>query len=1118
MALPADLNLGTAPDNGTGDPLRVGGQKIKTNLQYLEDNKQGLSEKGQPSGYTPLGADGLVPTSFLPPFEVIQYVTNVPATGEPDVLYAEESTKLFKIWNGTSYDTYGNNVNFVENVPVPGEDGLVYFESSTGQIKVWNGTDYDIYGGGTDADVNKVIGTLIELREYEGTEPGEFVQVLGRAKAGDGKFPSIPYTWNETSTDPDDGVTVIQVNGVTTGRWIVDLRKNLNPQWFNVNNNIAEATQSAIDYLGVQGGKITFPYDEYLWQEIPKITAEIQNHLEIDFNWSKFTFDTGVYRFLDLKYEVKDQTFRNVEIHSALIDVNMQTAASGRNHIIIGSRDDGAFVGAFNADNWYIHDFEIINMPEVTDGGNDNCISFTTWWHTIDSQDNFITNINIERVVQNGGTGGIKVNGYAADSGDANVWLDNIVIRDFKCLIQHKYDSVHRDSNIHIGGDARGGSLLIEDVELQNSGDNLIEINAMQKSVVRNAKMTGGQLFHIFLQNYQEALDVEKQVFIFENIEFNIDNPVTRAFGHGLDNPQSGNNTNPFGSIIFRNVVARILCPIRRVGSVFLFHNIGGHEAGKKQCELVDVENVLIDYKEVITDDTGDAFGTFIPISYKGGTKVNIKNVYVTLSGSFLTSGSGTPRVIELLEGEYDVNIEGLYIRTDLEIPDFYGILMSSGHVDGNVRVKNYTVESSDLYNFRAFRIDNYTSTGDLFIEESNFTKLQSGTLILDIGNTYTDKVFYRETYGTLGQLINTRLSDITTSISDIEGDISIINQEVIDLQDNKQDKITTDNTLKLENNFLKTNLESKNVTFEWDGVSQTFETPTDIYNLRLVKVEPMVLSRSQFLFTPPRTIEILDELENGDEVSIQYDQIINDISDDIFLGIFGQSNAHGSTFGVEPPVGMQGNIGTSEILIEDTSQWEQLNYPGNNEGNTFGIEVPFTYYYTQETGRQMFLAKLTQGGTGMALEEGRNDWNVNSVGELADRAEAFLQELKLRKDQFPNAKFVMYWNQGERDATQATQDQYYDNFSAFISKIQAVIDIDYLVVTLLSENFAPYASDRVQGVRNALIQFASENSFCDTLDLTPYELGEDNTHFVAEAQLQISQQVYNMVRQKFNL
>lgn len=68
------------------------------------------------------------------------------------------------------------------------------------------------YSGAT-----RTFDTIADLRLQKGT-PNARATLLGGIAVSDGQGGDV--YWNNSSTAPDDGQSVIQVSGVVTGRWI----------------------------------------------------------------------------------------------------------------------------------------------------------------------------------------------------------------------------------------------------------------------------------------------------------------------------------------------------------------------------------------------------------------------------------------------------------------------------------------------------------------------------------------------------------------------------------------------------------------------------------------------------------------------------------------------------------------------------------------------------------------------------------------------------------------------------------------------------------------------------------------------------------------------------------
>lgn len=91
------------------------------NVLYVKnyaDTKQSLSEKGQPLGYAPLDAGGLIPSVHLPSFvdDVLEFTTlsALPVTGEAGKIYVTLDDNLTYRWTGSMYLKIGQEVTQLE--------------------------------------------------------------------------------------------------------------------------------------------------------------------------------------------------------------------------------------------------------------------------------------------------------------------------------------------------------------------------------------------------------------------------------------------------------------------------------------------------------------------------------------------------------------------------------------------------------------------------------------------------------------------------------------------------------------------------------------------------------------------------------------------------------------------------------------------------------------------------------------------------------------------------------------------------------------------------------------------------------------------------------------------
>ena len=93
---------------------------------------------------------------------------------------------------------------------------------------------------------------IAELKTYGASmSDGDSLEILGYYTAGDGGGGT--FYWDATSTDTDNGGTIIQATGVTTGRWLRVYEGDINAKWFGiVGDCVADDTtafQNAVTFM-----------------------------------------------------------------------------------------------------------------------------------------------------------------------------------------------------------------------------------------------------------------------------------------------------------------------------------------------------------------------------------------------------------------------------------------------------------------------------------------------------------------------------------------------------------------------------------------------------------------------------------------------------------------------------------------------------------------------------------------------------------------------------------------------------------------------------------------------------------------------------------------------------
>lgn len=242
----------------------------------------------------------------------------------------------------------------------------------------------------------------------------------------------------------------------------------------------------------------------------------------------------------------------------------------------------------------------------------------------------------------------------------------------------------------------------------------------------------------------------------------------------------------------------------------------------------------------------------------------------------------------------------------------------------------------------------------------------------------------------------------------------------------------------------------------------------------------------------------------------------------DLFVLLFGQSNALGST-NSEPPIRPELLNTINNAYIYNSTQYELLKYPDNNDGLLFGCELSLAFDYTFHTDRNIYIEKHAVSGSPLAQEEGRTDWNVLS-DELILLAEEGLTRLKDKAIELgsKNAKFITIWIQGERDARTDKGSVYEANFNAVLNRLNIIQPLDLNVMNILNIGIVANGSGLTTATVNSVISaqksLVSNNKNMIALDMINYELGSDDLHFTAEAQQLIGDDLFKMIMQYFNL
>ena len=144
-----------------------------------------------------------------------------------------------------------------------------------GDLVVEAGGEIFVPAGATLSNVSEIVDAIDDLKVLNG---GNTVEVLGYYTKGDGG--GGLFYWDSTSTEADNGGTIIQATGITTGRWKRVFSGAVNVKWFGAKGDgITDDRsyfQNALSYLrSTNGGTINITNGKYLLNSATNPTDNI---------------------------------------------------------------------------------------------------------------------------------------------------------------------------------------------------------------------------------------------------------------------------------------------------------------------------------------------------------------------------------------------------------------------------------------------------------------------------------------------------------------------------------------------------------------------------------------------------------------------------------------------------------------------------------------------------------------------------------------------------------------------------------------------------------------------------------------------------------------------------
>lgn len=244
---------------------------VDTNLD-LKADKTSVYTRSETSLALSTKADlvsGVIPSNQLPSYvdDVVEYTTNtLPIVGESGKIYVTTDTNRTWRWSGNQYVEISNGgisdstlkLQTLRKIANVDFDGTQNIDIPHNNLKDRNATEahpasaiLDVSGLSQQAINNQTIQNHVNLP-------------VGLFTGQPAKFNGIQYLWDSTSTATPEDNLIIQVAGVSVGRWIIHAYDGC------IYSKTVSNIQKAVDYCAknrlkfVQSGDLTLSTDLYI--------------------------------------------------------------------------------------------------------------------------------------------------------------------------------------------------------------------------------------------------------------------------------------------------------------------------------------------------------------------------------------------------------------------------------------------------------------------------------------------------------------------------------------------------------------------------------------------------------------------------------------------------------------------------------------------------------------------------------------------------------------------------------------------------------------------------------------------------------------------------------------
>lgn len=508
----------------------------------------------------------------------------------------------------------------------------------------------------TDNKLYVWLGSWLFITPQEGMEVN---------KNSDGtKWKYNGATWVETLSEErlasDEGSSLVGFVQNGTGAILRDSqekhRERVSVEDYGPANDTS--VQKAINYLAsIGGGVLDFNNSSYTFSAPVKLPVNLSKTLTINGNGATLSVQAGA-RCFDIDKLADYDTVRNIFFTNFMVDASAMT---GRNHVFFGTYQSNVHQQRLNFDNVHFDNIKITG-PAIDPTLVKHPIGF--FLASVHPTSNEITQTTIKNISFNnvkiaGCNAGFLVAGLDLTAAtEANVFIDDISIKDCRHVESSPSVVFFSSSHIQIGQDAMCGNIYISDFYGQNSGDNSIELNNCRNAAVTNAYADGCFNLAFYVRNYNPNFDPTDQVVVYKNCSTNVTGDRAFVLGYAAGSAGLGsivlddctvtmpdtNDTNQAGYAVFAGV-----------SSTVPFNNLS-------------IKNLKV-VREVSQSLTASVFPATISVRPASRATVKIRDFKTAVTGSVTLNGFqynhrllnafGSDLVLDMDVVDFEYNVTG---------------------------------------------------------------------------------------------------------------------------------------------------------------------------------------------------------------------------------------------------------------------------------------------------------------------------------------------------------------------------------------------------------------------------------------------------------------------------